>query len=341
MVYTLNRTGSRLIPGNTPFTLWYGFKPSLEHFRVFGCQVYAYIEKKQRTKLDPISHLCHFLGYCDNTKGYRVWDPVTSQVLIRRDVSFNEQVLYGDKQDTSHSSSNSEQEPTAILQITPADGSSHTSDISSHSIHSSDSTLASSSCPFEPTLTLPPVVSDSSSSPLPVNGQNESPLVADSIHFTPRALTSHPNFQSDTPVRMRSLADIDRPLGSPSSTPAQAHLTHAPVSPSITGSSSLASTISSSETSSSVTADFSPDDPTTYLEALHSPDAAQWVHAMTEEVNSLQESKTWELVRLPDGRQLDKPYSANGYSRQSIFPMVTLINSRLVLSRRDTLRRQV
>ena len=75
--------------------------------------------------------------------------------------------------------------------------------------------------------------------------------------------------------------------------------------------------------------------------ALHSPDAAQWVHAMTEEVNSLQESKTWELVRLPDGRQLDKPYSANGYSRQSIFPMVTLINSRLVLSRRDTLRRQV
>ena len=31
-VYTLNRTGSRLIPGSTPFTLWYGVKPSLEHF---------------------------------------------------------------------------------------------------------------------------------------------------------------------------------------------------------------------------------------------------------------------------------------------------------------------
>lgn len=47
VVYTLNRTGSRLILGLTPFTLWYGFKPSLEHLRVFGCQVYAYIEKTQ------------------------------------------------------------------------------------------------------------------------------------------------------------------------------------------------------------------------------------------------------------------------------------------------------
>lgn len=83
IIYTLNRTGSRLIPGQTPFTLWYGFKPSLEHFRVFGCHAYAYIEKQHRTKLDPKSHLCYFVGYCDNTKGYRLWDPVTSKVLIR------------------------------------------------------------------------------------------------------------------------------------------------------------------------------------------------------------------------------------------------------------------
>lgn len=86
VVYTLNRTGSRMIPGNTPFTLWHGFKPSLEHLRIFGCHAYAYVEKHQRTKLDPKSHLCYFLGYCDNTKGYRLWDPATSQILLRRDV---------------------------------------------------------------------------------------------------------------------------------------------------------------------------------------------------------------------------------------------------------------
>lgn len=82
VVYTLNRNGSRLIPGNTPFILWYGFKPSLEHLRVFGCQVYAYIEKQHCSKLDLKIHLCYFLGYCDNTKGYRRWDPMTSKVLL-------------------------------------------------------------------------------------------------------------------------------------------------------------------------------------------------------------------------------------------------------------------
>ena len=117
VLYTLNRTGSRLIPGNTPFTLWYGFKLSLEHLRIFRCQVYAYTEKQQRTKLDPKSHLCYFLGYCDNTKGYRIWDPVTSKVLIRRDVSFNEQLFYGNTKEPSHpsDSSSSEQVPTATL----------------------------------------------------------------------------------------------------------------------------------------------------------------------------------------------------------------------------------
>ena len=95
VIYTLNRTGSGLIPGNTPFTLWYGTKPSLEHLRVFGCQAYAFIDKRHRNKLDPKSHLCFFLGYCDHTKGYRLWDPVTSKVLIRRDVIFNEKLLYG------------------------------------------------------------------------------------------------------------------------------------------------------------------------------------------------------------------------------------------------------
>lgn len=81
-VYTLNRISSRLIPSNTPFTLWHGFKPSLEHLRIFECHAYVYIEKQQCTKLDPKSHLCYFLGYCDNTKGYRLWDPVTSKVLL-------------------------------------------------------------------------------------------------------------------------------------------------------------------------------------------------------------------------------------------------------------------
>lgn len=94
-IYTLNCIGPRLIPSNTPFTLWYGSKPSLEHLQIFGCQAYAFIDNKHRNKLDPKSHLYFFLGYYNHTKGHQLWDPLTSRVLIRRNVIFNEQILYG------------------------------------------------------------------------------------------------------------------------------------------------------------------------------------------------------------------------------------------------------
>ena len=58
-------------------------------------RAYAYIDKQHRNKLDPKSHLCYFLGYCDNTNGYWLWDPLTSKVLLRREVVFNEQILFG------------------------------------------------------------------------------------------------------------------------------------------------------------------------------------------------------------------------------------------------------
>lgn len=68
-------------------------------------------------------------------------------------------------------------------------------------------------------------------------------------------------------------------------------------------SSSLKSSASHLPQTNPISADNSPDDPFSYLEALHSPDAAQWVKAMTEEIDSLRENKTWELVRLPNGRK--------------------------------------
>lgn len=97
---------------------------------------------------------------------------------------------------------------------------------------------------------------------------------------------------------MRSLTEIDhlhfRSTSSASTPPlAQAHLIHtSPTSSQINSPSLPKIVVSRTQTSSPVTADFSPDDPFTYLEALHSPDVARWIDAMIEEVNSLKESKT-------------------------------------------------
>jgi hypothetical protein len=271
VVYTLNRTGSRMIPGNTPFTLWHGFKPSLKHLRIFGCHAYAYVEKHQRTKLDPKSHLCYFLGYCDNTKGYRLWDPATSQVLLRRDVIFNEQLLYGSSVEPSFSTSS---DPPSHVSFSLHDPSfSSTNNLSSFDSHSepSEATLSPvSQLPGSPILS-PPIDSPVCAATAPASF---SPL-------TPSTLINHPNYQPSTPVRLRSLADIELPAPSSSNSaslsPAHAHLSHTlPNSSSQRSLSSPDSAVLSSPITEPITADFSPDDPFTYLDALHSPEAAQW-----------------------------------------------------------------
>lgn len=96
MVCTLNRVASRTLDHQIPFFyLWCSEKPSVEHLRIFGCRLYAHIDKQIRNKLEPKSHLCYFLGYCSHTKTYRLRDAVSPTVRIRRDVLFDESILYG------------------------------------------------------------------------------------------------------------------------------------------------------------------------------------------------------------------------------------------------------
>lgn len=46
VVYTLNRTCSRLLPEITPFEAYTGNKPSLSRMLPFGCKVYTHIPNK-------------------------------------------------------------------------------------------------------------------------------------------------------------------------------------------------------------------------------------------------------------------------------------------------------
>ena len=72
----------------TPYERWYGRKPDVSHFRVFGCMAYAHVP--ERRKLDTKSKKMRFVGYSLTSKGYRLFDETNRKLCIRRDVEFNE-----------------------------------------------------------------------------------------------------------------------------------------------------------------------------------------------------------------------------------------------------------
>ena len=50
-VYVLNQAPTSIVKGKTPQEAWSGKKPTVEHFRVFGSNAYAYVLDEKRTKL--------------------------------------------------------------------------------------------------------------------------------------------------------------------------------------------------------------------------------------------------------------------------------------------------
>jgi hypothetical protein len=75
-VYVLNRTPTKSVDGVTPFEVWYGKKPSVQHHRTFGCIVYVKNTRPHLSKLEDRGCRMVFIGYEKGTKGYRVYDPV-------------------------------------------------------------------------------------------------------------------------------------------------------------------------------------------------------------------------------------------------------------------------
>jgi hypothetical protein len=50
--YLVNQSPSLMLVDKTPHEAWIGKNPSLKHIKVFGCDVYAHIPKKNISKLD-------------------------------------------------------------------------------------------------------------------------------------------------------------------------------------------------------------------------------------------------------------------------------------------------
>lgn len=90
--YLRNRCHSKSLNGKTPYEVWKGELPDVSHFCEFGCRVLIMNRSGNRGKFDDKCKSGHFVGYSEQTKGYRIWTPEEGRVILSRDVKFFEDV---------------------------------------------------------------------------------------------------------------------------------------------------------------------------------------------------------------------------------------------------------
>ena len=97
-IHILNRVPSKSVL-RTPYELWTGRKPSVNHLRVWGSPAEAKVFNPNIGKLDPKTVSCHFIGYPEKSKGYRFYCPGRHTKFVEtRHASFLEdQMIRGSK----------------------------------------------------------------------------------------------------------------------------------------------------------------------------------------------------------------------------------------------------
>ena len=88
--YVLNRCPTVSVKEITPEEAWCGMKPSVKHFRIFGCIAHVHVPDARRTKLEDKSTCCVLFGESEESKAYRLYDPTSKKIIVSRDVVFEE-----------------------------------------------------------------------------------------------------------------------------------------------------------------------------------------------------------------------------------------------------------
>ena len=81
--HILNRSPTLIVKDMTPEEAWSERKPSVEHFRIFGCIGYVHITDIKRSKLDDKSVKCVLLGFSSESKAFKTFDPMEKKVHIQ------------------------------------------------------------------------------------------------------------------------------------------------------------------------------------------------------------------------------------------------------------------
>jgi hypothetical protein len=80
--YIHNQIPTKEVSNMTSKKVWCGYKPSINHLHVFICVAFACVPKEAMTKLDFKGVKFIFIGYCEDTKGHRLYNPINQYVII-------------------------------------------------------------------------------------------------------------------------------------------------------------------------------------------------------------------------------------------------------------------
>ena len=88
--YIHNRVPHSSMKWKTPFEAYFGNNPDVSNLWVFGSTTWARIPLDKRRALQPQSIECLFIGYPNESKGFKLLDIKTKHIIIERSVKFDE-----------------------------------------------------------------------------------------------------------------------------------------------------------------------------------------------------------------------------------------------------------
>ena len=120
--YILNRVPTKEVLQVTPEEKWNGRKTDISNFKKFCSECWAHIPDDKHKKLEPKFHKCIFIGYSEDSKAYRLFNPSTQGVIIWHDVKFNK-VSPSLESPEPHVTLNFPSSPVSPVSVTPSSNS--------------------------------------------------------------------------------------------------------------------------------------------------------------------------------------------------------------------------
>ncbi|RXW14342.1 hypothetical protein EST38_g11515 [Candolleomyces aberdarensis] len=308
------------LPDKTPFEAWFGRKPDLSRFRVFGCTAYVFVQKDKHKKLESHMQKCIFVGYPPDYSAWTFYNPVTREFIISECAEFDNAQLWLLETPASQPAP-----PITIpLSIAPED-----SDASQTLLPRLNTLptppVTNSNPPSPPASPAPALFLDLPPPPAP---QPPAPLVPPAPPAIPRQSQREVKKPGEWwKVRRPAAHPYERPQCAPSLTPDPIPALPPPAAPVVLPEPAPAPqlvpppvdnweprhpspAIADSDDSDNDLGGYAEvhavqvgGDPRTFKQAMASPQAQHWEAAAADEILTLIANGTWELVELPPGEK--------------------------------------